>query len=68
MKAPTYHLDIGSEKMPIAACGKKKGFAMQGDEFRIRMKDGFESLFLCDNCIRVAKSKKNAGTGTAKKD
>jgi hypothetical protein len=59
MKAPTYHLDIGSETAPAAACGKKKGLVMEKNKFMKQMKDGFDSLFLCDNCIRIAKSKKN---------
>lgn len=61
MKAPIYHLDTSNANSALVtvACGKKKGLAMEEQEFRKRMKDGFESLFLCETCIKIAKSKKN---------
>jgi hypothetical protein len=60
MKAPIYHMQTGEtpERLTVA-CGKKKGLAMEEKEFRKRMKDGFDSLFLCDACIRIAKKKKS---------
>ena len=64
MKAPTYHMEVGETKdRVLVACGKKKGLAMEEKEFRKRMKDGFDSLFLCDTCISIAKKDKK---GTVK--
>jgi hypothetical protein len=60
MKAPTFHLPDGNfETAAKSACGKKKGLIMEEAEFKEKMKDGFESLFLCDSCIKIAKSLKS---------